>query len=785
MNNLPHPVGPRRAVASLAVCAAACALMASCQQRPICPVSPILTSQVYERLATSHVDKVDILLAIDNSRSMADKQALLALAVPDLVEGLVNPPCEDANGAPVTPLPEGPLAPCPKGSRRPFDPVLDIHVGVITTSLGGFGSDVCKGTSPGKESENDKAHLVFRSDAASPNDLPTYEGKGFLAWDPDQKLAPNGEADLEVDTGADANDTALLPSLRDMITGVGDQGCGFESQLESWYRFLADPEPPVSYEVSSGGKAVPTGLDKELLAQRAAFLRHDSLLAIVLLTDEDDCSVKDDGFSYVSFRQKTESGGQYLLPRARAVCETNPQDPCCYSCGTGPKQGADGNECPADPTCTGPDGKLAYLTPDEDRINLRCWDQKRRFGIDFLQPIERYKRALTEPTIVNRDGAEVPNPLFTKADAALPGNIRTSNMVVLTAIAGVPWQDIAVDPTDLTKGIKTAEELDVAGPGGLTPWDMILGDPDKGVPPADPLMIPSVKQRTGVHPVTGEPVATEDTPLQNSINGHDYPVGDDLQYACIFDLPEAIPCDPAAGTCSDPDASPVYNPPYDAAPTEQVRAGARPGKRILSLLRDTGSQGVVGSACPAQVKDGDAADFGYRPAITAALTRLRSLISAQCMPRALTPDPDGQVPCAVLEARHTDADGGCCDADKARLDPREEHAGLIDVLRDDPLVTERGLDCFCEIPQLEGAELSACQTDTAESPLSGGEPVNGYCYVDAMSTPPVGDPAIVDQCPATERRLLRFVGEGQPNPGSVVFLTCGTQSEPVEESCDP
>jgi hypothetical protein len=30
---------------------------------------------------------VDLLLAIDNSRSMADKQQILALAVPDLVTG--------------------------------------------------------------------------------------------------------------------------------------------------------------------------------------------------------------------------------------------------------------------------------------------------------------------------------------------------------------------------------------------------------------------------------------------------------------------------------------------------------------------------------------------------------------------------------------------------------------------------------------------------------------------------------------------------------------------------
>ena len=43
--------------------------------------------------------KIDLLLMIDNSRSMADKQEILGAAVPDLVERLANPPCVDPSGA--------------------------------------------------------------------------------------------------------------------------------------------------------------------------------------------------------------------------------------------------------------------------------------------------------------------------------------------------------------------------------------------------------------------------------------------------------------------------------------------------------------------------------------------------------------------------------------------------------------------------------------------------------------------------------------------------------------
>src|SRR5262245_6710446 len=43
----------------------------------------------------TRVTKVDLLFMIDNSSSMADKQALLAQAVPDLVNRLVDPVCID------------------------------------------------------------------------------------------------------------------------------------------------------------------------------------------------------------------------------------------------------------------------------------------------------------------------------------------------------------------------------------------------------------------------------------------------------------------------------------------------------------------------------------------------------------------------------------------------------------------------------------------------------------------------------------------------------------------
>src|SRR5262249_16117915 len=63
----------------------------ACSSSTVPEVSPI-----YQRA----VDKLDILLGIDNSRGMADKQEILAQTIPDLVLGLLNPPCVDDMGVP-------------------------------------------------------------------------------------------------------------------------------------------------------------------------------------------------------------------------------------------------------------------------------------------------------------------------------------------------------------------------------------------------------------------------------------------------------------------------------------------------------------------------------------------------------------------------------------------------------------------------------------------------------------------------------------------------------------
>ena len=135
-------------------------------------------------------------------------------------------------------------------------------------------------------------------------------------------------------------------------------------------------------------------------------------------------------------------------------------------------------------------------------------------------------------------------------------------------------------------------------------------------------------------------------------------------------------------------------------------------------------------------------------------------------------DATGQVPCLILEASKTD---NCfCDPATGRRDVTAEHKQAEEAAKQDPLYLTAGWNCFCEIVQCTGTDLGVCQNDMSngDNPMNGPNPVNGWCYVDGTVAPPLGNPTIVADCAATERRLIRFVGSGKGQPGATLFITC-------------
>jgi hypothetical protein len=128
------------------------------------------------------------------------------------------------------------------------DGLPDLHLGVISTDVGAGGA--CNDPDPGPG--------VLRND-------PTVDG-----------CAPPSDrwiSDVDDGTGTGGRDRNYGATLGDTfacIATLGTGGCGYEQPLESIRRALS-----------------PSTLEND------GFLRDDSLLAVVILSDEDDCSAFD------------------------------------------------------------------------------------------------------------------------------------------------------------------------------------------------------------------------------------------------------------------------------------------------------------------------------------------------------------------------------------------------------------------------------------------------------------------------------------------------------------
>jgi hypothetical protein len=136
--------------------------------------------------------------------------------------------------------------------------VQDLHVGIVTTDMGthGYTIQTCSNPSNG---DNGVLQNIGRRDGCLPN---------YSAPDCDRAECPwlIHSNEFPDDNPADSpiwDDFSCIASL-------GTGGCGFEQQLEASYMALV--------------------VNSEAGRPNEGFLRDDSLLAIVYVTDEDDCS---------------------------------------------------------------------------------------------------------------------------------------------------------------------------------------------------------------------------------------------------------------------------------------------------------------------------------------------------------------------------------------------------------------------------------------------------------------------------------------------------------------
>ena len=204
-------------------------LLAGCPDRTISEVSPEQGRVEYKDIPVDINRKVDILFVIDDSPSMADKQANLKANFPNFINVLNT----IAGGLP------------------------DVHLGVVTSDLGSSGADGMTapsigGTAQGGCSGQGKAGA-----------LQTY-GTTLVTGKYISDAPPAAAGGMRM-----TNYTGTLAAAFSAIASAGANGCGFEQHIEAAKRALQ-----------------PTN------TANAGFLRSEAYLAVIFVADEDDCSME-------------------------------------------------------------------------------------------------------------------------------------------------------------------------------------------------------------------------------------------------------------------------------------------------------------------------------------------------------------------------------------------------------------------------------------------------------------------------------------------------------------
>ncbi len=199
--------------------------------------------------------ELDLLFMVDNSGSMNEEQASLSAEMPLLVRILASGDF-DQDGSNTGP--------------EDFPPFDELNVGVITSDMGtgGFTVPTCARSDFGDDG-------VLRTQGRA--DL------GCMAIYP-SFLRYRGSGGIRPE--AFARDVACVAT-------VGTEGCGFEQPLEAVLKALS-PGAPTAW--TAPGFVAPTFFRSTVGhadGSNGGFIRDNSVLAIILLSDEEDCSARD------------------------------------------------------------------------------------------------------------------------------------------------------------------------------------------------------------------------------------------------------------------------------------------------------------------------------------------------------------------------------------------------------------------------------------------------------------------------------------------------------------
>ncbi len=132
----------------------------------------------------------------------------------------------------------------------------------------------------------------------------------------------------------------------------------------------------------------------------------------------------------------------------------------------------------------------------------------------------------------------------------------------------------------------------------------------------------------------------------------------------------------------------------------------------------------------------------------------------QCLEQAPNLSTEGGAESVAFHVTRTPSSTCACPADQGLQPVSAARQTAADKYFNSQTGTIEKASCVCEVKQLtasDAAALTACKQDIKTPVLdSAGQPVNGYCYVDAEE--PASNPEVVTHCSPFQKRAIRFVG---------------------------
>jgi hypothetical protein len=203
------------------------------------------------------VGQLDLVLVVDDSSSMAEEQALLAAQLPALLRALATGDL-DGNGT---------------QDVAAFD---DVRVGVTSTDLG-LGTASATPVPGCAAGLGDDGVLHTASGPTAASSCPS---------------TPYAQAFASYDATSPSSLDSFLTQIG-CVASVGHMGCGLEQQMEAGL-LAVSPSAPTPYTAPTWVAPVfPDGRVGQAEMANHGFLRDGSILAVLFLSDEDDCSARD------------------------------------------------------------------------------------------------------------------------------------------------------------------------------------------------------------------------------------------------------------------------------------------------------------------------------------------------------------------------------------------------------------------------------------------------------------------------------------------------------------